>query len=186
MAALTSWKVKTSADPGITIITRIREGNLRQCLSVLILFLILQGCSEQSDESILQQYIQETVDAINAKDRSAAMAHAAPGLQVWSQGYQVKPEVLLLYYFRRFHNVTAFTYDEEIVVNGNFADVSLQAVLIGSKNLLPQRMNIVEIKTRWEKTDAWQAIHLSWQRKLLDSIELPEELENLLEKRSSG
>lgn len=142
--------------------------------ALIFLIAVLPGaCSPPSDETLLRQYIDEGVAALNDRDRSAALQHVRPGLMVKGDGLAIDANRLMLIYFQRFKQVHVFVYDVSVSIENARAEVRFNAVLLGSNQVLPENANIFEVVSQWEKDDDWWLSDIRWQRKL---IELPPEV----------
>lgn len=176
-SVLSNWKTNRlfcSAHPG-------KELPGRHLFVLLVIVISAFACSRESDESVIKRYISETVAAVNAKDRSAALQYASDQMRVSLHGRQVRPQALLFYYFRRFNNVTAVVFDETVKVNGDTAEATLRAVLIAGNTVLPERVAVYSVHSQWKKNTNWEAIALSWSQSDLSGLELPEQLRKLFE-----
>jgi hypothetical protein len=73
-------------------------------------------------------------------------------------------QMMMLYYFRQNPRISITVYDQDIRLDGEQADVSLKALLLGAQQLLPERAQRVEVEMRWRKqAGEWKLSRLRWQ-----------------------
>jgi len=155
----------------------------RTALAVLAALLLfsLSACSPPSDEAILRDYIDAGVNALNARDGSAALEHVRPGLVVRGEGIAVDARRLMLIYFQRFKKVHVFVYGLDMEIDGRRAELRFNAVLSATNARLPERISLFAVTSRWEKDEDWWLSELRWQRRMMDWPELPQEVQRWLQ-----
>ncbi len=125
---------------------------------------MLAACSKTDDAGQIAEAIAAMQEGIEQKQRSAITEHLAEGFKTQNGKDSDALQAMMFYYFRRHRNISVFTTNQEIRVDGKWADVTLDALLLAGENLLPEQGQRFEVAMRWQKSGAeWQLSRIKWQ-----------------------
>lgn len=134
-------------------------------IPVLAGALLLAGCSEPDDASRIAQLIAAMEGGIEDQRTGPVLAPLADDFRTDDDLRQREIRGLLLYHFRRYPNISIVTSDQTIRVDGDRADMTLTALLLGGKNLLPERGKRYAVSMRWQKSGGdWRLSRIKWQQ----------------------
>jgi len=132
--------------------------------SVFCLALLPGGCSKPDDAAQIDQAIDAMQAGIEENDMDPVLDHLAEDFRS-SDGLQ-RREIrgLMFHYFRRYPSISVVTSKRAIRIQGQQAEVTLEALLLGGKGLLPERGRRYALSMRWQKTDdEWLLARIKWQ-----------------------
>jgi len=127
--------------------------------------LLLAGCGEPEDDA------GRIARAIAAMQAGIEDKRTGPVLEQLAEDFRAGEDLqrreirgLMLYHFRRYPNIEVVTTNQDIRVQGDQADVTLNALLLGGQTLLPERGRRYSISMRWHKShDNWYLSRIRWQ-----------------------
>ena len=139
--------------------------------SIATLFLILltlAACSRSSSsEEALRGRVEEMKIAVEGKDASGFMKHVAPTFKGMSdETGEIDREAL-----RRLVTGTLFVYPKikvattvrEVKVNGETADMLIEAIATAGENVLPDQARHFSFDAQWVRTgQTWQLTRARW------------------------
>ena len=139
------------------------------CLSIrlgvlLILVSLSSACSRPPDEQQIHEAIEQIRDAIENRQSRAVLEHLSEDFKAQQTKTNRDIRGMMLFYFRQNRNISVYLTDESIRVTGTRADVTINALVTGAENLLPQRAQTYAVRMRWNKQDGdWQLSLLDWE-----------------------
>jgi hypothetical protein len=133
-------------------------------LLLFVPLLILVGCGKRDDANRIAEAIVDMQQGIEQKQANVISAHLAPDFQATGEQGAANIQVLMPYYFRQHRHISVYVRNQEIRVTGDRADVTLEALLLGRENLLPDQGQRFLVAMRWGKiNDEWKLNRLKWQ-----------------------
>ena len=126
---------------------------------------LLAGCGEPDDASRIAQLLETMEAGIEDQRTGPVLAPLAEDFRTDEDLRRREKRGLLFYHFRRYPTISIVTSDQTIRVDGERADVTLNALLLGGRNLLPERGRRYTVSMRWQKLDGdWQLARIKWQQ----------------------
>ncbi len=133
----------------------------------LLLALAIAACSRSSTEEALRGRVEEMKIAVEGKDASGFMKHVAPTFKGASdETGEIDREAL-----RRMVTGTLFVYPKikfattvrEIKINGETADMLIEAIATAGENVLPDQARHFSFDAQWTRTgQTWQLTRARW------------------------
>jgi len=134
-------------------------------LLLCVAFLMLAGCDKRDDAKRIADAIAVMQQGIEQKQAKVIAARLTQDFQATGEQGTTNIQVLMPYYFRQHRHISVFISNQEIRVTGDRADVTLEALLLGGENLLPDQGQRYAVAMRWRKlNDDWKLNRLKWQR----------------------
>jgi len=134
-------------------------------LLLCVAFLMLAGCDKRDDAKRIADAIAVMQQGIEQKQAKVIAARLTQDFQATGEQGTTNIQVLMPYYFRQHRHISVFISDQEIRVTGDRADVTLEALLVGREDLLPEQGQRYAVAMRWHKlNDEWKLSRLKWQR----------------------
>lgn len=130
----------------------------------LLLLANLAGCAVEDDASRLNRALQELQTAIEERDAGAVIDHLTDDFQAQADIDARKLRAMMFYYFRQYRQITVFATGQRIRLDGEQADVTVNALLLGGEQLIPERGKRYQVEMRWLKQRGdWKLSRLRWQ-----------------------
>ncbi len=122
--------------------------------------------------------------AARDKDVLGVRRHLAPRFAARHGRHEVDFNRLLLAWFHRHEVVEARVFNVQVEVEGDGARVRFQALAGGGPGLLPERLELFDVDSRWRRDprDGWLVTAAEGRRIRLDPGDLPPPLRELLER----
>ncbi|MDR9435975.1 MAG: hypothetical protein RI563_03805 [Thiohalophilus sp.] len=129
--------------------------------------LIVAGCGEPEDDAgQIARAMAAMQTGIEARRTGPVLEHLAEDFRT---GEDLRPRELramMLYQFRRYSDIKVVTHNRDIRVQGDQADVTLDALLLAGRTMLPERGRRYSVSMRWYKLDGgWYLSRIRWQPK---------------------
>lgn len=134
-------------------------------IAPLLGVVLLTACSEPLDDAgQIARAIDAMQEGIEARRTGPVMEHLAEDFRAGGDLQRREIHGLMLYHFRRYPNIEVVTTGQDIRVEGEQADVTLNALLLGGETLFPERGRRYSVSMRWQKSEAnWYLTRIRWQ-----------------------
>jgi len=136
-------------------------------ISLLILILGLNACSQTPDEAQIQQQLDEIIEAIEARQSRVVLSKLAdhfsgPNNQDKRQTYR-----FMVASFLRYKNVRVLRSSlPDIQIQGQDARVTFDVTLTGGNSMIPEHLRQYAVTTGWQKIDGdWLVMQADWTTK---------------------
>lgn len=127
--------------------------------------LSLAGCGEPDDASRIAQLLETMEAGIEEQRTGPVLAPLAEDFHSDDDLRRREIRGLLLYHYRRYPAISLVTSDQRIRIDGERADVTLNALVLGGRNRLPERGRRYAVSMRWQKTAGdWQLARIKWRQ----------------------
>jgi hypothetical protein len=125
---------------------------------------LLAACARTSDEAKIRNAIDAMVQALEARDNRAFLAHVAESYRD-HEGRDVHGlRQLLLANFLQHRNITVFVSGTTVERHGARAEVRFDARLTSGEQLLVSRFGAYRVRTLWQRTGGdWQIYQAGWE-----------------------
>jgi hypothetical protein len=132
--------------------------------SVFCLVLLSAACSKPDDVTLIDNAIDAIEEGVEQNSMGRVLERLADDFRGNDGLGRREVRSLMFYYFRRYPSITVLTSNRDIRVQGERADVTLDALLLGGKGLLPERGRRYALSMRWHKQgDEWLLARINWQ-----------------------
>jgi len=150
----------------------------------VLLAALAAACSPPSDEEIIRERLAAMAAAARDKNVLGVRRYLAPRFTARHGRLAVDVNRLLLAWFHRHEVVEARVFNVQVEVEGDGARVRFQAVAGGGPGLLPERLELFDVDSRWRRDprDGWLMTAAAGWRLELDTEALPAPLLKLLER----
>lgn len=127
--------------------------------------LLMAGCGEPEDDAgEIARAIAAMQAGIEARRTGPVLEHLAEEFRTAENLQQRELRAMMLYYFRRYPDIRIVTHNRNIRVQSDQADVRLDALLLGGRNVLPEQGQHYSVMMRWHKLDGkWYLYRIRWQ-----------------------
>ena len=131
----------------------------------LILGVSLFACTQPIDDATrVRQSVEDLAKAIEQHERDTIMQRLDVDFRTREGLLPQNINRMLFVQFRQNKKIQVFLFDLEVNVMSATADVQLEALLLGSSQLLPERGRRYQVQMRWNKRDdEWLLSRLDWQ-----------------------
>lgn len=129
--------------------------------------LLMTGCSEPEDDAGQIARAMAAMQAgIEARRTGPVLEHLTEDFRTGEDLRQRELRAMMLYQFRRYPDIKVVTHNRDIRVQGDQADVTLDALLLAGRTALPERGRRYSVRMRWRKLDGeWYLSRIRWQPK---------------------
>ena len=126
---------------------------------------LLAGCAEPKDDAGQIARAMTAMQAgIEERRTGPVLEHLAEDFRAGEDLQQRELRAMMLYHFRRYPEIKVVIHDRDIRVQGEQADVTLEALLLGGRSVLPERGRRYSVSMRWHKPDGeWLLSRIRWQ-----------------------
>ena len=136
--------------------------NLLVYLVMILSSLTLLSCDKTSELSLLNQKVDELVDAAESHKLSDIKGMLASDFLTTKNLNKTQFLIFVNHQFKRNKNIL----DKEVRFNEKNADVIFEILLLGSSDWLPERGQTYKVTSRWKKEKGdWVVSRLRWNIK---------------------
>ncbi len=127
--------------------------------------LLLAGCGEPEDDAAqIARAIAAMQAGIEERRIGPVLAPLAEDFHAGEGLRQQELRAMMRYHFRRYPDIKVVTHNHDIRVQGDQADVTLEALLLGGRSVLPERGRRYSVSMRWHKlAGEWSLSRIRWQ-----------------------
>lgn len=127
--------------------------------------LLLAGCGEPEDDAAqIARAIGAMQAGIEERRTTPVLAHLAEDFRAGEDLRQRELRAMMLYHFRRYPDIKVVIHNRDIRVQGDQADVTLEALLLAGRSVLPERGRRYSVSMRWHKrAGEWSLSRIRWQ-----------------------
>lgn len=146
----------------------MRRHLLWAAAGLLILALMLAGCSRSNDEQALRDTLAAMEAALKERNTGQFMRHVAddfiqPDAQLDAAGLRRLVTGLLL----RYPTVQSLVTVGDIQIDGTRATLELTVLATGGQGLLPERGQAWTVRSSWRRDGSrWLLYHAQWDARL--------------------
>lgn len=129
--------------------------------------LLLAGCGESRDDAgQIDRAITAMQAGIEEQRTGPVLEHLTEDFRGGEGLRQRELRAMMLYHFRRYPDIQVVIHNRDIRVQGEQADVTLDALLLAGRSVLPERGRRYSVSMRWHKLDGqWYLSRIRWQPK---------------------
>lgn len=140
--------------------------NLLVYLVMILSSLTLLSCDKTSELSLLNQKVDELVDAAESHKLSDIKGMLASDFLTTKNLNKTQFLIFVNHQFKRNKNISISILDKEVRFNEKNADVIFEILLLGSSDWLPERGQTYKVTSRWKKEKGdWVVSRLRWNIK---------------------
>lgn len=133
---------------------------------------MLFSCDKTSEFSLLNQKIDELVDAVESHKLEDIKDILSNDFMTAKNLNKMQFMLFANYHFKRNKSISISVMDKEIRLNEKNADVIFKILLLGSNDWLPERGQIYTVTSRWKKEkEDWVMSRLRWNIKVRKTSE---------------
>ena len=132
------------------------------CLAALLL--LTAGCSRSDPETRLRATVAELQLAIEQKSADRVMEHVADDFRGHNGLDRDGLRRLLVLHFLRNQSIGVTLAPLDLTLQPPRAEISVQAVLTGAENWIPDRAGGYRVISKWrQQGDDWKLEYIEWQ-----------------------
>lgn len=126
----------------------------------------LTACSEENDADQISRAISAIEQGIEEKSSGSVLDYLAEDFRTENGMQRKQIQGLMFYQFRRYPRIELLITNQNIRVQGEQADVTLDALVMGGKTLIPERGNLYAISMRWHRDQGeWLLSRIKWRKR---------------------
>jgi len=135
-------------------------------ITISLVLTSLLSCSKTSDIDALHQRLDELVDVIEQHEEEKIKDYLSGDFSVSKKFTKKQFTLFINYHLKRNKNISINLFNKEINRHDSYVDVTMDALLIGAKNWLPERGQKYFVESRWEiESGKWVMSRLRWSVK---------------------
>ena len=135
-------------------------------LVIILSSLTLLSCDKTSELSLLNQKIDELVDAAESHKLRNIKGFLSSDFMTTKNFNKTQFLIFVNHQFKRNKSISISVLDKEVRFNEKNADVIFKVLLLGSDNWLPERGQSYKVTSRWKKENGdWVVSRLRWNIK---------------------
>ena len=128
---------------------------------------MLFSCSKTSDVDVLKQRIDELITHIEQHNEQGIKDYLSNDFSASQRFNKVQFFIFVRHHFKRNKSISVTVLDKKITHYEDYADVTANALLLGSNEWLPERGQIYTVTSRWKKESGdWVMSRLRWEKEL--------------------
>ena len=140
-----------------------KANSFSTALVCIVMILFLGACNKDSDEARIKHALSILEQGLEKRD-------AATAISVFSKEYRDQAgrdtratRSMMFVYFSRNQKIEVLTGNLSIEVKNSDASVKLDVVLLGGKNIIPERGQQYQVDMQWRKQgDDWRLYRAAW------------------------
>ena len=137
----------------------------------IILILLLSACGHKSDEDLIKQSLDQTIEAVKARQPKAVVEHLTKDFLGQERMSTDEVRRFMIAQFFRNQKINIVTTGLKITLdNAQQAHANFRVVVTGGMDWIPDRLDYYQVETEWLKRDGDWLIHsASWKPVLASS-----------------
>ena len=134
---------------------------------ILLNVFSLVSCSMDDDIVLLKRQIDGLTTAIEKQDEQVIKEYLSNDFSASQKFNKTQFFLFMQYHFKNNNSISVTVLDKEIILNGDYADVTADILLLGANAWLPERGQIYRVASRWKKVRGdWFMSRLRWEKSL--------------------
>lgn len=128
--------------------------------------LCLTACSEGDDADRIARAITAIEEGIEEKSSGSVLDNLAENFRTENGMQRKQIQGVMFYQFRRYPRIEILITNRDIRVQGEQADVTLDALVMGGKTLLPEQGSLYAVSMRWHRNQGqWLLSRIKWRKR---------------------
>ena len=132
---------------------------------IILSFFSLFSCNKTSDIDALNQRVDKLVNSIEQHKENEIKDYLTSNFTVVKRFNKKQFFLFIHYQLKRNKSISISIINKEVIQNKHYADVTANALLLGSNEWIPERGQMYAIASRWKKESGdWKMSNLRWEK----------------------
>lgn len=132
---------------------------------IILSSLMFVSCNKESDVTALHNRIDMLVNLIEEHKESKLSNYFTKDFVTSKNLNQAQFLLFARYHFKRNKSISIIIVDKTVITTNDFFDVKFRVLLLGSNSLFPERGEMYNVFSRWNKEGGkWRISRIRWER----------------------